>query len=168
MFFGPSGSGKSTLTALLAANGFEFVADDLVPLQGENHHIYSSPKAISVKKPIPASILKFWPALKNKKNHYKGKQPLTYLNLDSSEIKPMPCKYLILVRYSEHYKTKLQQLDFKQGLEILIPEAWLSPEEQHANSFLRWLETVTFYSLEYSNYKDVIPLIESLSQATND
>ena len=50
LFVGESGKGKSTLCALLTANGFDLLADDVSPLLSHNKCIYHNPSAISIKE----------------------------------------------------------------------------------------------------------------------
>lgn len=65
MLAGASGKGKSTLTALLAFNGFEFVADDVTGMLYDNLQVYGYPAAISVKSGAFEALHERIPQLKS-------------------------------------------------------------------------------------------------------
>ncbi|WP_179004907.1 hypothetical protein [Winogradskyella forsetii] len=169
LFIGDSGKGKSTLCALLVANGFQLLADDVSPLLSKDQHIYYNPSAISIKKgafelleplvndfenlPIvkfnkTKGDLKYMPCVKPNKDHY-------------------PCTAIISVNYKPNSKTKLEKVSVKTILETLIPDSWLSPNPLHANQFLDWLGQLEFYQLTYSDTQSVTTEIAKLFKQLN-
>ena len=169
LFVGESGKGKSTLCSLLAANGFNLLADDVSPMLSENKHIYYNPSAISMKEgafnvltPIVQNFedlpivkfnktkgnLKYIPCLKPEKDHY-------------------PCNAIILVNYQPNSKTQLENISVKTILETIIPDSWLSPNPIHAQQFLDWLTEIKMYQLTYSDTSSVTSEVYKLFQQFN-
>lgn len=164
LFIGNSGKGKSTLCALLAANDFKLVADDVSAMLVEDKFIYSNPLAISIKKgafKTLASHIKDFNALPTVVfNKVKGQ--LKYVPTENTITDNYPCKAIVMVNYQKNADTHLEVISVKQVLETLIPESWLSPNPLHANQFLNWLETTETYQLTYSDTDSVISEITAL------
>ena len=169
LFVGNSGKGKSTLCALLTANGFDLLADDVSPMLSEDNEIYYNHSAISIKQgafnllePLVSNFkdlpivkfnktkgnLKYIPCTKPKKDHY-------------------PCRSIILVNYKAKSETKLDPISVKTILETIIPDSWLSPNPLHARQFLDWLATLEIYQLTYSDTQSVTNEISKLFKQLN-
>ncbi len=170
LIVGKSGKGKSTLCALLAANGFELVADDVSPILSEDSSIYHNPSAISVKKgafkKLQATIDNFDHLPTTYFNKSKGL--LKYIPFPDPIKNDYPCKAIIMVNYKGKSETVLEITSIKTLLETLIPDSWLSPNPLHAKQFLNWLETVSIYQLTYSNTKSVQSKLSELFRELND
>ncbi|WP_225035072.1 hypothetical protein [Winogradskyella sp. SM1960] len=164
LFVGKSGKGKSTLCALLAANGFDLLADDVSPLLSKNQHIYYNPLAISLKE---GAFNLLQPIVTNFET-----LPIVEFNTTKGRLKYMPCRLpgkqhypchsIILVNYQPDSETKLETVSIKHILETLIEDSWLSPNPKHANQFLNWLNGVTLYQLTYSSTASVVTEISTL------
>lgn len=169
LFVGESGKGKSTLCALLAANGFNMLADDVSPMLSKDRQIYFNPSGISIKEgafnvlqPIIVDFetlpittfnkakgnLKYIPTQKPSKNHY-------------------PCRAIVLVNYESGADTRLEFATVKTILETIIPESWLSPNPDHAQQFLNWFTQIELYHLTYSDTASVIDEISNLFHRLN-
>ncbi len=169
LFVGESGKGKSTLCALLAANGFDLLADDVSPMLSKNKCIYHNPSAISIKE---GAFNVLQPIIKNfdilpivKFNKTKG--PLRYIPCATPKKDFYPCKVIVLVNYKGNAETNLENVSIKTLLETLIPDSWLSPNPLHAQQFLDWLESLNFYKLTYSDTKSVATEISKLFKQLN-
>ena len=164
LFVGESGKGKSTLCALLTANGFDLLADDISPMLSETKTIYYNPSAISIKagafnvlQPIINGFDNLPVVLFN-----KTKGPLKYIPCVKPEKDHYPCRAIVLVNYKAKTETKLETVSIKTILETLIPDSWLSPDPIHAKGFLDWLETVCIYQLTYSDTESVTQEVSKL------
>jgi hypothetical protein len=165
LLFGASGSGKSTLTGLLAAHGFELLADDLVPMLAKDQKLYQNPAAVNIKEASYEILEAYWPhsSAYTERIHTKGKGASRYIPMHTHlESKGYACQQLIKVRYQKDSPARLDPMDFKEGLETLIPEAWLHPDASNAQAFMQWLGTVRFFELTYSDFKEALPLLEQL------
>lgn len=167
LFVGQSGKGKSTLCALLAAHGFDLLADDLSPMLSKNQCIYHNPLALSIKKGSFEVLQPHIPHFKDLPtvNSNKSKGQMTYVPCAYPKKTHYPCKAIILVNYIPKAATQLQEINIKTALETLIPESWLSPNPLHAKQFMAWLETVEFYQLSYSDTQSVTQEVSSLFKA---
>lgn len=168
MLVGNSGSGKSTLSALLMYAGYDLIADDITPIHGQNNHVYVLPAAISVKEKSFEIIKPYEKDFEKLPSQYvnevKGFQkficPKPFINPHQSHY---PCQKIVLVRYSSNpIKTALKDGDIKVILEELISESWLSHDEYHAQSFLNWLSSISFYELHYHHNDEAISVFNNL------
>ncbi|MBO6881108.1 MULTISPECIES: hypothetical protein [Winogradskyella] len=164
LFIGNSGKGKSTLCALLSANGYELLADDVSPMLAKDGHIYHNPSAISIKEGA-FSVLQ--PLITDFENlpitvFNKNKGPLRYLPCDHPKKDNYPCKAIIMVNYEADAKTNVEPASIKTILETLIPDSWLSRHPLHAEQFLDWLKTVHLYQLTYSDTDSVITELSTI------
>lgn len=63
LLVGKTGAGKSTLALGLAARGFEYLSDDLVPLSTSGREVHSFPLSASVKEGSWRTLAEEFPAL---------------------------------------------------------------------------------------------------------
>jgi hypothetical protein len=63
LLVGKTGAGKSTLALGLAARGFEYLSDDLVPLSTSGREVHAFPLAASVKEGSWRTLAEEFPAL---------------------------------------------------------------------------------------------------------
>jgi hypothetical protein len=166
LFVGASGKGKSTLCALLAANGFDLVADDVSPMLSLSKNMYYNPSAISIKEGAFNTLEPLVDGFKDLPviQFNKSKGLIKYIPCKSPEEDFYPCRGIILVNYKPKAETKLENVSIKTILETLIPESWLSPNPIHAKEFLDWLETVHIFQLTYSDTKSVTEALTQLFQ----
>jgi len=169
LFVGESGKGKSTLCALLAANGFDLLADDVSPMLSKDKHIYYNPSAISIKEGafnlLQPLVTNFESLPIIKFNKTKG--DIKYIPCLRPEEDHYPCNAIILVNYKPKSKIKLEQVSVKTILETIIPDSWLSPNPKHAQQFLDWLTELKMYQLTYSDTKNVLAEISKLFKQLN-
>lgn len=167
MLIGASGSGKSTFTALLMADGFNLVADDITPILSKDKKIYSYPAAVSIKSGAFATLNKIIPKFDELKEHYINpfKGNVKYFPSKNTDgiTNGYKCHALVYINYNKDCKTTiLENLDLSEALNILIPESWLEPSKENAKRFLEWLQTLRCYKLTYSNNNDAITKFSEL------
>ena len=49
-----------------------------------------------------------------------------------------------------------------KGFQQLVPDSWLSPKKENAQSFLNWFEGLNCYQLTYSNNEEMIKTITKI------
>ncbi|WP_115461201.1 hypothetical protein [Winogradskyella aurantiaca] len=168
LFTGSSGSGKSTLVSLLVSHGFELIADDTVPLRADDSRLYHNPGAVSVKASALSLVSKYWP---NESSYTKGlrsksKGAITYIPMHKDFVKSgADCKYLIKVNYQPNIETEFTEVGLEEVIQEVIRESWISPNAEHAHVFFNWLDKLRFFNLNYSNFKEVIPILEQLTES---
>ncbi|HLT34179.1 MAG TPA: hypothetical protein VKZ98_10345, partial [Aquaticitalea sp.] len=65
--------------------------------------------------------------------------------------KNFECHKIVLVKYSPGAESQLKECPAEKLLQILIPDAWISPLPHHSQQFLTWLAKTKFYELTYSD-----------------
>jgi len=161
MLIGDSGSGKSTFTALLTANGFNLVADDITPIMFKDQKVYGYPAAISIKSGAFETLDTLIPEFSRLKevyiNPYKGYVKYLPPNNLNDITKGYNCETIVVINYNKNQKdTLLEPIEIAEALNILIPESWLEPSERNAKQFLNWLQKLKCYKLSYSNNNEAI------------
>lgn len=166
MLIGDSGSGKSTFTALLMANGFDLVADDITPILSQNQKVYPYPAGVSIKSGAFKTLNTIIPDFNKLEdiyiNPFKGYVKYLPPNNESYITEGIDCNTLIYVNYKSKSKTTIEPIDVSLALQILIPESWIEPSEQNAKQFINWLKKLKCYKLTYSNYKEAILKVSDL------
>ena len=165
VFLGESGSGKSTATTLLSLNGYKLLADDFVPVESGSNKAYSFPAAISIKEHMLAYLESFFPQLNKSELRYKNEAVnYKYLYLTKLQSKPkcLPIKALVFIKHKKGVEASFKQIKVLKALEYLIPDSWISSNEQNVKSFLDWIEKTPSYQLEYSNSEDLLEISQKI------
>jgi len=162
MFTGNSGNGKSTLVSILMANGFNVIADDFSPILREDFKTYCFPSAISIKEKSFDLIEQLYPELKNSNEYYinRIKGNIKYLPPISTETSSN-CSIVVWVKYSEKAENSMKKISTQEALKKFLPDAWVSNKEVNAKAFLKWINKITFYDLNYSDNDKLISMINS-------
>ena len=162
MFTGNSGNGKSTLISILMTNGFNVIADDFSPILREDFKTYCFPSAISIKEKSFDLIEQLYPELKNYNEYYinRIKGNIKYLPPISTETSSN-CSVVVWVKYSEKAENSMKKISTQEALKKFLPDAWVSNKEVNAKAFLKWINKITFYDLNYSDNDKLISMINS-------
>jgi hypothetical protein len=166
LLLGDSGNGKSTSLALLIANGFNCLADDFVPID-KNKNIYTYPAAISVKKNSVATLIPFYPQLKNTSEFHLKKRNTTVKYLAPKKIdysQKTKCKALIFIKYNPKIELEINTKPQIEAFQQLVPDSWISPIEENVDIFLDWFLELPCYQLTYSNNKKMIDTVSKIFQ----
>lgn len=166
LFLGDSGNGKSTSLALLNANGYNCLADDFVPID-KNKNIYTYPAAISVKSKSVATLIPFYPQLKNTSEYHLKKRNTTVKYLAPKKIdynQKTKCKALIFIEYNPKIELEINTKPQIEAFQQLVPDSWISPIEENADIFLDWFLELPCYQLTYSNNKKMIDTVSKIFQ----
>lgn len=160
MVIGDSGSGKSTFTALLLAHNINVIADDITPILATDKKVYKYPGGISIKSGAFSLLESVIPNFKDLPsfyiNPYKGYVKYLPLKSHIDFSKGYSCNTMLCINYQKDKPTSLELMSINEALEILIPESWVAPQQEHAETFLNWIKEVRFYKLTYSDYKEAI------------
>lgn len=163
IFFGDSGNGKSTLSAILMANGFNVLADDFLPIEKESCHVCKFPSAISVKKEAFDLLMPVFPQLINAEQYENPvfNKTFRYLAQDDSELVSVPAVALVFVKYRKDSGFNLEEYSKIETLTHLIPDSWINPSPENAESFIRWISSLKSYRLTYSDNQKLISFVRS-------
>ena len=69
---------------------------------------------------------------------------------------------MIFIKYDKGAVASLKKLSATKTLEFLIPDSWISPLKENVIPFLDWIEETPAYTLEYSDTKDLLSLIDNI------
>lgn len=165
VFSAAAGSGKSTISALLKAQGYQFLSDDFIA-SDEQGNVYPFPAAISVKVGSVKTLEEFYPELKSilPEEAFTGKLvryiPVNNLTVGSEQ--GYPVKAFVFVSYTQSEPFALEPVDTKEALQLLLKETWVNPTAENVNCFFNWLQHTSFYRLRYSNTQEAIEAVEKL------
>ena len=165
LFLGDSGNGKSTSLALLQANNFTCLADDFVPIDVKNQEVFSFPSAISIKKKSLETLLPIYPELGSSAeyNFKRLNKIVRYLTPNNSNYSShLPCKALIFIKYKKDSDINIKKISNIDAFEQLVPDSWLSPIKQNAETFLKWFSKLPCYQLTYSNNEKMITTVSKI------
>ena len=166
LVIGKSGKGKSTFTAHAMTAGMNLVADDFSPILAKNKHVYSYPGAISIKSGAFESLSKIIPGFDALplvfKGQEKGAVKFVVPFQKASSKQSYPCKKMVSICYKPQSKTKLKEVSFSKAMEIFVPDSWISPKKIHAQEFMNWIESLSFYELTYSNTSEALEVFSKL------
>jgi len=167
IFAGDSGSGKSTLSAILLANGFEVLADDFLPIEQSAGKACHFPAAISIKKSSIKLLSPLFPALKNAKEYFFPglNKTVRYLsNPATNSPFQVPVQGLVFVQYLEGADLLLEKMSQEEAFQRLVPDSYIYPSAQNAQSFISWFNSLTCYQLTYSDSKKMVETVKELLQ----
>ena len=165
LFLGDSGNGKSTSLALLQANGFNCLADDFVPIDTKNIHVYSFPAAISIKKNSVETLLPLYPELQNSAEyHFKRLNKIVrYLKPNNKDFyNHLPCNDLVFIKFEKESDLQVSQISKIEAFQELVPDSWLSPLKENAQKFLDWFQQINCYQITYSNNTKMIDTVSKI------
>ena len=166
LVIGKSGKGKSTFTAHAMTAGMNLVADDFSPILAKNKHVYSYPGAISIKSGAFESLSKIIPGFDALplvfKGQEKGAVKFVVPFQKASSKQSYACKKMVSICYKPQSKTKLKEVSFSKAMEIFVPDSWISPKKIHAQEFMNWIESLSFYELTYSNTSEALEVFSKL------
>ncbi len=155
----PGGYGKSTMTALLLLNGYNFLADDFVPVSSLNLKAYPFPAALSLKNDsVKIMESKGLPANKTKGSiiAYANHRKLNNSNSMSA------VKNVVFIKYDPATEVMLKPVSKIEALTAFHPEAWVGNDMKRAKLFVEWFENVDFYKLNYGDNDKAVKAIDSL------
>jgi hypothetical protein len=161
---GPSGSGKSTLAAGLIAQGYSFLADDLVAVSEPDGTIVPWPLPLSIKQGsidiVGAHHSQLMEAIPYRT---KGTEARMLVPPPSAwDADPVPLRRLVFPRFAAGAKPEARRLSAFETIERLLSDrVWLgSPvTERRMSAFLTWLEHTPPYALSYGSLDDGMRLI---------
>ncbi len=165
LLLGDSGNGKSTSLALLQASGLTCLADDFVPVDAKQQHIFTFPSAISIKKNSLETLLPIYPELNNSAefNFKRLKKIVRYLPPKITDYnKNLPCKNIVFIKYEKDSNLKFNSILKTEAFERLIPDSWISNKTENVSVFFNWFENLNCYQLTYSNNEKMITTIKNL------
>ena len=164
MLTGESGNGKSSLSTILMANNFSLIADDFSPMSTEGFH-YNFPSAISIKQGFYSSAKNLFKSFDELKEYYINdiKGNVKYLPANNNElILHKKCNKVLNVKFGLDLKNEIKKVNKGKALELILPDAWISKDLDHAKSFIDWVKSSLFYDLTYNDNHKMLKMIKDI------
>ena len=165
MLTGDSGSGKSSLSTILMANDFSLLADDFSPMSSQQIH-YNFPSAISIKEGFYKEAEKIYKNFKNLSEYFINeiKGNVKYLPFDRNNIIILSnrCNTVINVKFGKNLSNSFNEINKGVALNRILPDSWISNNEKHAKSFIKWVKSSKFYDITYNDSKEVLKIISKI------
>jgi hypothetical protein len=161
---GPSGSGKSTLAAGLIAQGYNFLADDLVAVSEPHGTIVPWPLPVSIKQGSIDIVGAHHPQLlETAPYRTKGVEARMLIPPPSAwDADPVPLRRLVFPRFAAGAKSHARRLSSFEAIERLLNDrVWLGNPvtERRMSAFLTWLDQTPAFVLSYGSLDDGMQLI---------
>ena len=165
IFSAAAGSGKSTVSAILKANGLDYISDDFIAATPDGH-VYPFPASMSVKDGAFAALSKYYPGLGEKvpEKASTGKM-VRYLpvhNFPEKLLNGIRVAGFIFVNYQSGSGFNLLEVSKKEAIQLLLKETWVNPKTELVTAFFDWVEKTNFYRMTYSDNEVMINAIKNL------
>ncbi len=161
------GSGKTTLTAALITQGFQYINDDVIPIERGSTSLISIPTSLCIKQGS-WEILKGWhPKLSSIQAYGRNHQEVKYLpveptNWASPEI---PARHLLIPDYQPSASTTIETIPPTAGLRAIIEGDSLLHRPLTAKDIAyltSWIDSLRCYHLIYSSLDEAVAIIKTL------
>jgi hypothetical protein len=165
---GQPGCGKSTITAALIQKGYDYSAEDIVPLSRHDLGVAPVPTRLCLREEGWQAFNREYPGIKALPGSSRWGKPLRYLtppktmNRDSYNL-PVHC--LVFPEYKPGQSAQISPLSSEETLVRLIQTgAWFSTTLNAAiiKELLLWIQTTPAYQLRYENLKEAASVINDL------
>jgi hypothetical protein len=165
IFSAAAGSGKSTVSAILKANGLDYISDDFIAATPDGH-VYPFPASMSVKDGAFAALSKYYPVLGEKvpEKASTGKM-VRYLpvhNFPENLLNGIRVAGFIFVSYQPGSGFNLSEVSKKEAIQLLLKETWVNPKTELVSAFFEWIGKTNFYRMTYSDNEPMINTIKNL------
>ncbi len=162
---GSKGSGKSTLIAALQHDGFEFLCDDICPLEKNQGLLVPVPMSLRLKTGSWAVLDHLYPSLKNLPVHSLPDCRVRYLSPTTggptSWNRSWPVTGLIFPAFNPETSADIHRLKPLEALKLLVESGSLGCG--CARSLLDWLENTPSFAIRYSNLNEAKNYIASIT-----
>jgi hypothetical protein len=154
--------GKSTLAAALTYSGYKLLSDDTAILDGPTETIHPFPIGLSLRSGSWPVLTDMIPELSRTPELVSGSEVLKIVAPPCSRIAlaPLPVSTVIFPSYGADRREALGELSPGQAL-VKLSDAglWVPHRDENVPQFLKWLENLPCYQLEYSNLEAALDLV---------
>lgn len=168
LFPANSGSGKSTLVAYLCHNGFDYLSDDMTPIDAASLQAEPAPTCLSIKSGSWNVVARFRPDLMERQP-IPGIRPMRLLTPPPTESaiwrRRYPVSGIVCPRFDPSKRTALQSLNpFELLQEIVDSQAYFQQPllPDRVARLVQWVAEVPGYRMDYASLEEAARQIESL------
>ena len=156
VFSGGCGVGKTTLTLGMLHAGWRLIADDMLPIDREDHALWPLPFGMSLKEGSFALAERLFPETEAIPALSTDRGPVRYFFPEGRARLwaegGLPASTLIFPRFEVDAELEIQPMAAAQALQQLVTNgSAIDLTGCHLDDFLEWLETAACYSLTYGD-----------------
>lgn len=159
------GAGKSTLVCYLAHHGYEYVADDMLPIGESDLQAEPVPVCMSLKPGSWPLVAPFRPDLLELPVLRGSGKTLRLLPPPNGAQRRLPVAALVLPEYRPGSPAALAPAGAAEALQSVIEaQAYLARplRPERVARLVRWIEELPAYRLRYDNLADAARLLQPL------
>ena len=69
---------------------------------------------------------------------------------------------MINVKFGKNLSNSFNEINKGVALNRILPDCWISNNEYHAKSFIKWVKSSKFYDITYNDNKEVLKIINKI------
>lgn len=161
IFSGDCGAGKTTLTLGMMNAGYDLLADDMLPIDGDDRLIWPLPFAMSLKPGTVKIGLAMFEAIADLPDIDTDRGPVRHF-FPAGQTRDfakggLPAFALIFPQYDPDAELSLRPLDRTEALQNLLANgSALDLTGYHLRETLSWLQDLPCYKLDYSDLNQAV------------
>jgi len=163
------GSGKTTLTAALIHSSFEYLNDDVIPIDRHSGGLVPIPMSLCIKSGSWSVLQNLYPSLSQSEAFGRNNLIVKYLTPPAGSIDSLigtyNAKYLIASHYQKDAPTRLQAISAAEGLQAIIEGESLLRlplQPQDIKELTSWVKELRCYRLFYGELAPAVETIRKL------
>jgi len=165
--FGPSGSGKTSLLLGLAADGADFISDDLVPITGTDGRAVPVPFAIGAKSGNWELARSLFPRIDALPTVELGERRVKYLEPSPACLnictEPYPIGLMLLPSFSPGASPEIQILEPPEALAAAADAgSWFDGETEQIKLLASFFERTRTAQIRYGSQSEAHRLVDHL------
>jgi hypothetical protein len=168
---GDSGSGKSTLVAGLLGAGFDYVSDDVAPVEPASLTLLPFAKSVSLRPGARRPLATWHPHLheRSRATDVEGAAEW-FLTPEASSWPPgpAPVRYVVLPQYAAGARTQLTPIRRSAALERLIAQSFSQRElgQRGIERTVAMLREADCFALRFGSLRRAVDLLRRLAALT--
>lgn len=168
---GDAGTGKSTLVAVLAAEGFEVLADDTVVFEHGTCAMRPVPLGVCVKPGSWPSLWRYYPELRTQPIYRRADgKTVKYIVTNTAGRRPVgreSCRVDVVVypQYQASARPSLTTLDRPAALSRLLHCFYLLQgmlDEDAVEGLIEWISAPPCYELRYGSASEIVETLRDV------
>lgn len=170
LFTAPSGGGKSTLVTYLAHHGYDYLSDDMTPINAATLEAEPAPTCMSIKSGSWETVGRFRPDLWSRVPVVNGERLVRFLTPPPTDpavwLQRYSIKAIICPRFRPGADAQLEQLDpFELLQEIVESQAYFRKPllAQRIAQLVEWVASLPGYRLTYGSLEQAAWQISQLA-----
>ena len=163
IFPAANGSGKTTLVAVLLRHGFDYLNDNIIPVERETHRLVPLPVCLCIKSGSWEVLAASYPELEKLRSYRLSDTAVKYLRPPKHVSGESTCqaRYLVIPHYQDGANHHLQKISAAEGLQVII-EGLIQPvKSDEIAEIILWISKLRCYRLTYN---DLNAAIETMTQ----